>query len=87
MCLKWERQSPFGMSFRLNWYEEIRSGRPPGGLAPFDIDAPRFPSPFVLRKSRRFARLFRYPLATERFLGTFLKARSLQGRELCRGCS
>jgi len=24
MCLKWEKQSPFGMSFRLNWYEEIR---------------------------------------------------------------
>jgi hypothetical protein len=33
MCLKRERQSPFGMSFWLNWYEEIRSGHPSISLA------------------------------------------------------
>jgi hypothetical protein len=33
MCWKWKRQSPFGMSFWFNWYEEIRSGHPSISLA------------------------------------------------------
>ena len=52
------------------------------GLARFDLGVARFPSPFALRKSQRLARLLRYPLTAEGFLGTFLKARSAWGLEL-----
>jgi len=40
MRLKPERKSPFGMRFRLNRYEEIRSGRPSISVAIWGVKVP-----------------------------------------------